>query len=112
MYLVIQITTTDESFIKSAYPGFCLANAGFITIALSLYTYSICLVRKAVNESSQYYFANKITYVVIFLYLSLMLLQGAYFLTFQLYDGGIIVLTMQRVIAYLLIDMSVYYMVC
>ena len=113
LYLTISITAKNpEDFIRSAYPVFCLFDGGFVTIALALYTYSICLVRKAVNESSQYYFANKITYVVISLYVALVVLQGAYFLTWKLYDGGIIVLTMQRIIAYLLIDMSIYYMVC
>ena len=105
IYVIVSAFAEDDNaFTNTAYPAFVTCNTVFVVVALYLYTYSICLVKRAINESSNYNFAYNKSYVMISLYILLILLEGVYLLTFQLDDGNsIVVITMLRITAFFLI---------
>ena len=72
-----------NAFVTNVYPIIVICNTIFILVALFLYTYAICLIKKAINQTSNYNFTNRMTYVMVSLYVTLFVLEVIYFLTWQ-----------------------------
>ena len=95
-------------FVDNAYPIFVGCNTIAVGVALYLYAYSICLARKAINESSNYNFTYRHSYIMITLYILLIVLEGIYLLTFQVFDDSIFVVTMLRIVAFMLMQFTIF----
>ena len=83
VYLITSIKTTDPNmFVTNAYPVFVSCNTMIVVFASFLYVYSICLVKKAINQSSNYNFKYRKSFIMLTLYVVLIILEGIYLMTF------------------------------
>ena len=111
-FVVVSIKTKDPNmFVDNAYPIFVFCNSIAVGVALNLYAYSICLAKKAINESSNYNFTYRHSYIMVTLYVLLIVLECIYLLTFKVFDDSIVVVTMLRIVAFILMQFTIFQMV-
>merc|ERR1712176_1503359 len=98
VYLIVSILTEDaNTLVNETYPVIVCCNTFFIVVALYLYAYSICLVKKAINESSNYNFRYKKSYLMMTLYIALMALEALYLINFKIDEGSMVAIEMLRI---------------